>query len=385
MKTAKVKPKKPAKPRPDFPLYAHASGKWGKTIRGKAYYFGSWDDPEGALAEYLDQADDLHAGRTPRAKQDLITVGQLCNEFLHHCRAKVKSGEMVERTLTDYVNTTDRIVRVFRKGKVVEALRPSDFGKLRADISKTRGPVALTNEIGRIRRMFNFGIKSLLLESPPKYGESFDRPSKKSIQQARAKNGKKLFTSAECCSLLDNARTPELRALILLGLNCGLGNSDCAKLPLDALWLDSGWLDYPRPKTGIDRRCPLWSETVEALKEVLARREQREGLAIRKRGGETNMVFLTKYGRSYDRQSTSITNEFAKLLEDLNMKKPGRGFYSLRHTFRTIADSTRDFPSCRAIMGHCDDSMDAVYAETIDDDRLRAVVNHVHSWLFSTE
>ena len=92
--------------------------------------------------------------------------------------------------------------------------------------------------------------KALLIESPPKYGESFQRPSKKTIRQAKAKNGKKLFTADECRVLIDNARTPELKALILLGLNCGLGNSDCSKLPIEALSLDSGWLDYPRPKTG---------------------------------------------------------------------------------------------------------------------------------------
>ena len=34
------------------------------------------------------------------------------------------------------------------------------------------------------------------------------------------------------------------------------------------------------------------------------------------------------------------------------------------------------------IMGHADDTMGAVYRETIDDDRLRAVVDHVHEWLF---
>ena len=60
---------KPDKPRPDFPLYPHASGKWAKTIRGKAYYFGTWADPEGALREYLEDRDDLYAGRTPKSPQ----------------------------------------------------------------------------------------------------------------------------------------------------------------------------------------------------------------------------------------------------------------------------------------------------------------------------
>jgi integrase len=65
-----------------------------------------------------------------------------------------------------------------------------------------------------------------------------------------------------------------LKAMLLLGIDCGFGNSDCASLPLSALDLDGGWITYPRPKTGIERRCPLWPETVAALREVLARRHE---------------------------------------------------------------------------------------------------------------
>ena len=57
----------------------------------------------------------------------------------------------------------------------------------------------------------------------------------------------------------------QLRAMIYLGINCGLGNNDCAMLTLSALDLDRGWLDFPRPKTGVDRRCPLWPETSSSL------------------------------------------------------------------------------------------------------------------------
>ena len=80
-------------------------------------------------------------------------------------------------------------------------------------------------------------------------------------------------------------------------------------------------------------------------------------------------------------EPAAVTKEFRKLLDALDLYRPGRNFYGLRHTFRTVADATRDFPAIRLIMGHVDAGIDAHYREQVDDDRLRAVTDHVRAWL----
>ena len=51
--TARRAKRKPAKPYPEYQLFAHAAGVWAKKIRGKLHYFGPWADPDGALQKYL--------------------------------------------------------------------------------------------------------------------------------------------------------------------------------------------------------------------------------------------------------------------------------------------------------------------------------------------
>ncbi len=82
-----------------------------------------------------------------------------------------------------------------------------------------------------------------------------------------------MFEAIDIRRMLE-AASSQLRAMILLGVNCGFGNADCGLLPLSALDLDGGWVNFPRPKTGIQRRCPLWPETVRALREALDTRPQ---------------------------------------------------------------------------------------------------------------
>ena len=73
---------KPAKPRRDFPLFAHQNGQWAKKIRGKIHYFGCWDDPTSAENHYLEIREYLQAGRRPPDTSGGCRVRDLCNHFL---------------------------------------------------------------------------------------------------------------------------------------------------------------------------------------------------------------------------------------------------------------------------------------------------------------
>ncbi len=367
---------KPAKPYPEYPLYAHASGQWAKKIRGTFHYFGRWDDPDAALAKYLEQKDALHAGRTPREASDGTTIKELCNQFLNAKRALVESGELSNRSWQDYKAVCDLIISFFRKGRLVADLDPEDFAALRGKLAKKWGPVTLGNVIQRIRVVFKFAWDNGLIDRPVRYGQGFKRPSRKVVRIDRARKGPRLFTAHEIRRLLDAAGT-SMRAMILLGINGGFGNADCGRLPLFAVDLDAGMIDFPRPKTGVNRRCPLWPETVVALKEALAaRREPKDA-------DDAGLVFVTKYGQSWAKGIATITHEMQKLMRRLAINgRKGLGFYTLRHVFRTIADGSKDSVACDFIMGHEIPHMSSVYRETISDDRLRAVAGHVWAWLF---
>lgn len=67
---------KPGSPVPTFRYSPHATGRWAEKFRGRPRYLGPWADPDAALAKYLDQRDDLYAGRAPRATGDGLTVSQ---------------------------------------------------------------------------------------------------------------------------------------------------------------------------------------------------------------------------------------------------------------------------------------------------------------------
>lgn len=390
---------------PSFPLFPHGDPdqpnklRWCKKVRKKLCYFGKVEgDPKGvkALEVWLRDKDDLIAGRTPRAKAGGLTLRELCNKFLASKRTDVDLERLSPRTFVEYSRTTGFLVETFGRDRPVLDLRPEDFEALYAKLAKKHGLTTLGREVTMVRSVFKYGVESDIIERAVKFGPKFKSPSKadKRKHKARQKhaNGAKMFQPAEIRAMLA-AAPPQLRAMFYLGINCGFGNTDCSSLPLSALDLKRGWIDYPRPKTGIERRVPLWKETIAALQAVIAKRRTPDDDEY------SGLVFLTRLGQPWVRYGLAETKDeegkvkitgkaddaiskaTAKLLTTLRIKRPGLSFYTLRHCFETVAGATADQVAVDAVMGHVDASMASEYREHIDDARLKAVVNHVRKWL----
>ncbi len=394
--TAKQGHGKAEKPRPDFPLFPHATGRWAKKVRGKFHYFGKVaDDPDGtaALEQWLADKDELLAGRVPRRKTDAnaLTLEKLVNKYLATKRGQVDTGEITYRSFWAVFRTCEGIVNHFGPDRRVDDMQPGDFEAFKASmVARKWGPKTINVEITKTRSMFKYGFDAGLIPVPMRFGPGFKNIGKKAERRLNGTRPAKMFEAAEIRKLLD-AAGEQLKAMILLGINCAFGNNDLACLPQDAIDMQGGWIDYARTKTGVERRCPLWPETVTAIRQAIAIRAPAADPA------DNGLVFLTDQGERWVRLIPNpkpekppkpydgITYLARSLLNSQGLKRPGRNFYALRHTFRTVADEALDQVAAGAIMGHVDTSMADVYRQRISDERLRRVADHVRAWLFGQE
>lgn len=410
-KAAVLKAARAYKAKEHLPLTVHPSSTWGrwcKKVGTKQHHFGpiipeAKDFGAGAaLEEYHRTIADLKAGRVPRPKdEEVLRLKDAINVFLAAKEAKVETGELAARSFANYHKTCTRVADVLGRQRAVIDLQPEDFRKLRVALAKGRGVVSLANDIRHTRILFKFAYDEGLIDQPVRYGQAFDPPSKRSFRVARAEKGARMFEREELLRIIEAAGQP-LKAMVLLGANCGFGQTDVSRLTKATIDLRGGWVNLHRHKTGTPRRCPLWPETVQALREAIAMRPEPAA------GIDAKLIFLTPAGLPVVRSQQSrkkanaaekkgkepsaadvvqidtVGSAMGALLKKLGINA-GRNFYALRHGFETVAGDTADQVAVNAIMGHVDASMAGQYRERIDDARLRRVVNHVRAWLYGTE
>jgi len=76
-----------------------------------------------------------------------------------------------------------------------------------------------------------------------------------------------MFEASEIHAVLEVVNV-HLHAIVLMGINCGYGQTDYARLSQSAIDFKGEWAIFPRPKTSVERRCPLRPETVRHWKRL---------------------------------------------------------------------------------------------------------------------
>lgn len=359
--------KKPNKPSASFPLTPHNNGRWCKKIKGKLHYFGTWEDPDGALAEYNEKKDSTLPGAS--FGDSGHSLYEVLDRFLDAKKNDIAIGELSQRTWDDYKSNCDLILSKCDNDMIVEEMTYEDFADLRSKMFESVGdpevkvgPTTATNRIRMAKVALRY-IETIVPKFRIDFGKSLRGASAKAKRKSKAEQpegGRKLHTALEIRTAVQ-AANPDVKAMLLLGINCAFGNLDCGRLTWKYLDLKKGWHSYHREKTFVPRRAKLWPETIAALS--CLDKDDRHG-----------RVFVTKYDNWWS--TFAVSHEARKL---------GIEFYNLRRTFRTVADATKEVMAIHLIMGHAGSStnMDHVYVQEVVDKRLEFVAELVRAWYLS--
>lgn len=215
-----------------FPLHLHTNGQWAKKINGKRYYFGT--DKAKALERFKREVSDLYAGTTIASREPDITVRDICNRFIEARHQAVDRGEITLKSFGDYVELAQAVADHIGDINSHE-LRPIHFNRMLTEIAQRWGPVRRRRFVGFVKSVFKWATEEGLISHIIRYGPDFRPPPKRLVRQARRRA---IFAPGDISAMLDNASI-QLRAMILLGINGGLGNTDIALLPLERLDFDN--------------------------------------------------------------------------------------------------------------------------------------------------
>lgn len=370
---------KPDAPYPDFPLYAHSSGQYARRINGTVHYFGSWSKGwQAALEKYVAERDALYAGLTREPQGSRLQ--DVLNSFRCAKESAMEQGDITPRSFREYKAVCDKIADAINTLRPMASISHEALAKLRTTLTTGKGgqPVSASSAkrlLSMARSVFYHANEECGCSI--RYKKPLQSPSAEQLRKARNETGERRFTSKQINDLLAIAG-PQLKAMILLGINCGFGNRDCATLPIDQLDLATGWHTYRRPQTGTPRRAPLWPETAAALSAVIEDRTN-------------GFVFITRTGKPWysdDKLRCPITYEFRKLLRTLKCYETGiTTFYSLRRTFHTVGESAGEPKALQFILGNSPamSDMSDVCRQKHWDSSLLKVSEAVHHWLFKPD
>ena len=327
------------------------------------------------------------------ASPELWTVEEVCKRY---CRFKLSDG-----CSPSFLDSAKRHLMYFmdwlrNKGFDPAKKKLSDLNS--AILSDFRQMLATNLKISTVTanlyinhvRMLLFWVENIHGLPHPPIGVIRKFRKNKSVKKGHGKKHDRSAISWDELEKLFAVAGVVDTALLLLGLNCGFGNTDIGTLKLCDVDLDAATVSHPRPKTGVERNFYLWPEMVDVLRTYI---KNYRGKPVNEKVAE--LVFVGKRGNplcweqidengNYKR-SDSIKVRFRRLYEKAGLKRPyGRGYYSMRHTFATlIGFGSNDLREVQAALGQRTISIQDVYRHDRSQKAIKAQ-KRIHGQLRKT-
>lgn len=347
-------------------MHAHApSGQWRRRFKGKDYYFGLIADPRAALARWRAEWPLIESGRPLVVTHVSPAVGleSACEAFLAAKLSAIERGELSEETYATYRQFCRRLCKSFGFDTPLNAIVPGDFDRLMAEMN-VDAPSTRESRVVKTRTILAWISKRYKVQFD--IPDDFRGPTLRQKREQAFASKASVFTPQDIHALLKLAG-PVLKACVLLGINGGYKPSDLSATLTREYDVKRGLIYQPRKKTGAERMVPVWKETAEALAPLIDPGRELllvwpdSGLALQ-RDGCHDLSRAMKYLR----KAAGVAGEFKWL----------------RNTFSTVASRTGDDHARDIIMGHTRDGVPDSYVKEFPVERLRAVSDYVHRWLY---
>ena len=344
--------------------YHKSSGQYYVTRAGKRIYLGSERDE--ALKRYHHLA--LGMNSTPvfsepdKISGRLMMVKELANRFLASQQANWK---VPKTTLRSYTYWLGRFLKDHPKLRAVD-LTVEIFAAWKISLRRRKySPQSINHFLTAVRSLYAFAEEVDLMENIPKL-----KRVKNEKLPPPGSNEKPIYPAEEIHQLITHADI-QLKAMLLLGLNCGFGPKDIQ----DLTWghIEGDRVTLPRSKTGVCQTYLLWPETVAALENLRGHRgELIERMAKRGRDRtDGDHIFITRFWRPWNKDS--VAEQFRRLCK--KAKVPCYGFYRLRHCASTAMSLVTTPHVQRKFMRHSRLQQQVTYTHAPDeavDDALMA-------------
>lgn len=329
------------------------------TRGGRRIYLGS--DKNQALAKYHQLGLGVEPVQRELAPPVTITAKNLANRFLVAQQANWRSPKT---TLKCYKDWLGRFIKDHPQLRIAD-FTVEKFAAWKLSL-KERGysPESINHYLGAVRAMFTFAEETDIVEKAPKL--------KRVRNETRPRAGsteKPLYTLVDLNRLLKKADL-QLKAMIMLALNCGFGPKDIQDLTWDHI--DGERVTLPRSKTGVCQTYLLWLETHALLEEIQQRRAALIARMARRRVQhcDNGHVFMTRFWKSWSKDA--VAEQFRKLCKKAEV--PCYGFYRLRHCASTAMSLVATPHVHRKFMRHSQLQQQVTYTHTPDAEVDKAVM-----------